>query len=164
MPTSDIRHTRSVNVRDELWTRLHHGFLDAARAVPETMTKSEYLESVFEAGMRVVAADLGIPPPTATTPTKSFAVDEPRHHPAQEPSATRITLPEPPTAAPAADETPAPMAQALPATPPPRSTAPRKSQAERDAERTARLLERAGAPVRPPAIGNARGSSGHDRG
>lgn len=142
MPGPDTRHTRSVNVTDELWARLHHGFLDAARAVPGTMTKSEYLERVFEVGLRGVAAELGLVPPSAVLapPAPRRA---PQFMPRERPAAVSASPGDAELAAPAASQ------------PSARSSTRRKSQAELQEERKARLLERAGAPIRPPVIRTA---------
>jgi hypothetical protein len=142
MPGPDTRHTRSVNVTDELWARLHHGFLDAARSVPGTMTKSEYLERVFEVGLRGVAAELGLVPPTAV-----LAPPAPRRAPQSIPRERPVAI----SASPGDAELAAPAAP-LPSA---RSSMRRKSQAELQEERKARLLERAGAPIRPPVIRTA---------
>jgi len=143
MPGPDTRHTRSVNVTDELWARLHHGFLDAARSVPGTMTKSEYLERVFEVGLRGVAAELGLVPPSAV-----LAPPAPRRAPQSMPR-------ERPPAAISASPGDAELAAPAVPLPPARSSMRRKSQAELQQERKARLLERAGAPIRPPVIRTA---------
>jgi hypothetical protein len=67
MPSADWRRSRTVNVHDELWDRLHRGYLAAAQASVEHVSKSEFLEEVFEAGLAAVAARLGVtaaaPPP-----------------------------------------------------------------------------------------------------
>jgi hypothetical protein len=142
MPGPDTRHTRSVNVTDELWTRLHHGFLDAARAVPGTMTKSEYLERVFEVGLRGVAAELGLVPPSAVLAPPA-PLRAPQSMPRERPAAVSASPGDAEQAAPAASQ------------PSARSSTRRKSQAELQEERKARLLERAGAPIRPPVIRTA---------
>jgi hypothetical protein len=86
MPSADWRRSRTVNVHDELWNRIHRGYLAAAQASAEHVSKSEFLEEVFEAGLAAVAARLGV---TAAAPPP------PRPHVSTAPGQAQSTTPPP---------------------------------------------------------------------
>lgn len=128
MPSAEWRRSRTVNVHDELWDRIHRTYLAAAQASAEHVSKSEFLEEVFEAGLAAVAARLGRAPAPAAPRQETDAEDQAAQAPPP-------TTPRPPMSP-----------------PPPR----RKTTAEeRRAAAMERLRRQAAAPLHPPVISTA---------
>ena len=145
MPSAEWRRSRTVNVHDELWDRIHRAYLAAAQASAEHVSKSEFLEEVFEAGLAAVAARLGLrspaPPamPSAATPVAGLPESAP------------------------APAVPPPPARSTPAPEPPPAAGRRKPTAEeRRAAAMERLRRQAAAPLHPPAIPTAAARPGEE--
>ena len=138
MPSAEWRRSRTVNVHDELWDRIHRTYLAAAQTSAEHISKSEFLEEVFEAGLAAVTARIGLRPAPPGTPsdaaTPVVGAPESVPVPAVPPSSARSS----------------------PAPPPPAAAPRRKPTAEeRRAAAMERLRRQAAAPMHPPVIPTA---------
>lgn len=140
MPSAEWRRSRTVNVHDELWDRIHRTYLAAAQASAEHVSKSEFLEEVFEAGLAAVAARMGIRTPGAAAPPAEVAAPI-----APQEQAPALAIPAPPSSS--------------SAPPPPRR---RTTAEERRAAAMERLRRQAAAPLHPPAIPTAATRSGEE--
>jgi hypothetical protein len=135
VPSAEWRRSRTVNVHDELWDRIHRTYLAAAQASAEHVSKSEFLEEVFEAGLAVVSTRLGIRAAGAGTPRQDLATQE-----------------QPPAAALLAEAVPPAPSRPAPSPPMPRR---RTTAEDRRAAAMERLRRQAAAPLHPPAIPTA---------